>query len=64
MAGMSRTEQITAIAAAIGMYFLLDHLRLLNGHLERDAALGFGFMVVVILWPSIVKKKNGSDDPS
>jgi hypothetical protein len=29
MAGMSRSEQITAIVVAIGMYFLFDHFRLI-----------------------------------
>ena len=70
MAGMSRSEQITAIVVAIGMYFLFDHFHLipssyLAGRLMAKAAAALGGGIVLLLWPFIVrKKKSESDDDS
>jgi hypothetical protein len=70
MAGVSRSEQITAIVVAIGMYFLFDHFHLipssyLAGRLMAKAAAALGAGIVILLWPFIVRKKNDeSDDDS
>ena len=67
---MSRTEQITAIAAAIGMYFLFDHFRLIPssyeaGRITAKAAAALGGLIVILVWPLIFgKKKGGSGNPS
>jgi hypothetical protein len=67
---MSRTEQYTAIAVGIGMYFLFDHFQLIPssyslGRLASKAALVFGAGLVILVWPFIArKKKNDSDDRS
>jgi hypothetical protein len=70
MADMSRSEEITAIVVAIGMYFLFDHFRLipssyLAGRLVAKAAVLLGGGIVILVWPFIVrKKKDDSDDES
>jgi hypothetical protein len=66
MAGMSRSEQYTAIAVGIGMSFLFDHFRLippsyLSGRLASKAALVFGAGLVILIWPFIVRKKKKND---
>jgi len=66
---MSRSEQFTAIAVGIGMYFLLDHFRLIpssyfSGRLAAKAGFLFGAGIVILIWPLIVRKKDDSDNPS
>ena len=63
---MSRSEQITAIAVGIGMYFLFDHFHLIpssysSGRFAASALVVFGAGIVIFLWPFIVRKKDGSD---
>jgi hypothetical protein len=66
---MSRSEQITAIAVGVGMYFLLDHFRFIPssyflGRLAAKAGFLFGAGIVILIWPFFVRKKDDSDDPS
>ena len=67
---MSRSEQTTAIAVAIGMYFLFAHFHLipssyLAGRLVAKAAALLGGGIVILVWPFIFRKrKDDSDDPS
>lgn len=61
---MSRSEQVTAIAVAIGMYFIFDRFRLipssyLAGRLVAKAAALLGGGIVLLVWPFIVRKKKG-----
>ena len=64
MAVMSRSEQTTAIVAAIGMYFLFDHFHLIPssyglGRLVAQAAALLGGGMVILVWPFIFRKKKG-----
>lgn len=69
MTAMSRSEQFTAIAVGIGMFFLFDHFHLIPssygaGRLAASAAVALGGGMVILIWSLIVKKKDDSDGPS
>ena len=61
---MSRSEQVTAITVAIGMYFIFDRFRLipssyLAGRLVAKAAALLGGGIVLMVWPFIAGRKKG-----
>jgi len=69
MINISRTEQYTAIAVGIAMFFLFYHLHLIPasyeaGRIVSAAAVALGGGTVIIIWPFIFKKKDDSDRPS
>jgi len=69
MIDISRSEQATAIAVGIGMYFLFYHFHLIPsshaaGRLVAKAAVVLGAGMVMLIWSYIVRKKDDSDDSS
>jgi hypothetical protein len=70
---MSRSEQITAIVAAIATFFLFDHFHLIPssyeaGRLAAKAAAALGAGMVIAIWSFArkrrrVKQANHSTDP-
>jgi hypothetical protein len=51
------------------MYFLFDHFHLIPssyeaGRLAAVAAVALGAGMVILIWSFIVRKNDGSDDPS
>jgi len=64
MAGMSRSEQYTAIGVGIGVYFLFDHFHLFPssyeaGRIAAKATVALSAGLVIIIWSFIVRKKKG-----
>jgi hypothetical protein len=66
MAGMSRSEQYTAIGVGIGVYFLFDHYHLIPsyeaGRIAVQATVALSAGLVIIIWSFIVRKKKGDSD--
>jgi hypothetical protein len=67
MARMSRSEQYTAIAVGIGVYFLLDHFHLFPtsyeaGRIAVRATVALSAGLVIIIWSIIVRKKKDDSD--
>jgi hypothetical protein len=66
-AGMSRSEQYTAIGVAIGVYFLFDHLHLFPssyeaGRIAAKATVALSAGLVIIIWSVIGRKKKDDSD--
>ncbi len=67
MAGMSRSEQYTAIGVAIGVCFLFDHFHFFPssyeaGRIAAQATVALSAGLVVIIWSFIVRKRKGDSD--
>jgi hypothetical protein len=63
---ISRTEQYTAIAVGVGMWFVFYHFHLIPasymaGRIVSASVVGLGGGMVIIIWPHIFKKKDHSE---